>query len=962
MRPRGPRLVGRDAELATLEGELRAAMAGEGRGVLLVGEPGVGKTRLAGELAARHSAEVMVLSARAHVLGGTTAFGLWAEALERQLRTMPADEIARLCQGFLDDLAGLLRSVAAVRGRVPDGDVPRARLLEGLAVVMANLAADAPVVVVLDDLHLADASSLEALHYVTRGCTAVRMLVVATARPAELAEAPVAIEMMDGLEQDGLWRRLDLGPLPPAAQGELAEAILGAAPTPGLLAWLDERAGGNPLFAIGLLHAALDEGADLSAPRLSHVPDALASRVASRLRRLDDRAIALMELLAVLGRRVELRSLVGFFDGSPGELAALLERLGRAGLVAEEERGRELTYEVAHPLVAEAIYEAIGAARRRTLHRAAGRVLHSAGRLGEAAPHLVRAAEPGDDEAIGVLVEAAASAEAGGAFPEAFAILSSLGELLSVDDDRWLKVADALSWRPEWLDHRSDDRAYYGVDALRGMDRAMRQRPDLGRRATVRLHLGAYLAWAEAEVPDGKRLCQEAVALFEEAGDVAGALRAENELAWTLYLDGGFDAGRMLAEDVARRARLAGDEAALARAKQIGAMLLGGTGREQAEAQVRAALEADRIAGRRRLVTSSTINLAIYLAGSGRGEEARDLLEAARAESPDWRATNLPQTGPWILWMLGDYTAGLEWARPAQLLNQAVLAPRRGIGLASASLCAAERDDRTLASRCAERAHSAFRDRPWSMYSAVSPLADAVNLTHDRRHEAAFVAFRAASERMMGWGGWSFAAFSLVEMAEAAGRAGATGEAVWAEDRLLETAAGTDVPVIAGFIHLGATWRRVAAADRAGAAETARQAAGVFSGFSLPAMLGRSLMLLGHCTDDRSEATESLSTAVGLFESCGAVWRRREALEALSALGREGRRAADRALGAGSLSRREQDVARLAVEGLSARQIGQRLFIGERTVENHLARVYAKLHVSGRLELARRAREFGFDV
>jgi DNA-binding CsgD family transcriptional regulator len=122
------------------------------------------------------------------------------------------------------------------------------------------------------------------------------------------------------------------------------------------------------------------------------------------------------------------------------------------------------------------------------------------------------------------------------------------------------------------------------------------------------------------------------------------------------------------------------------------------------------------------------------------------------------------------------------------------------------------------------------------------------------------------------------------------------------------------------------------------------------------------LAQLGSVTGDRAEATEALSSAAALFEPCGAVWRRQEALGLLAALGRQGRRAADQAQGAGALSVREREVARLAAGGLSARQIGERLFIGERTVENHLGRVYAKLAVSGRVELARRARELGLDT
>jgi hypothetical protein len=154
--------------------------------VLLVSDPGLGKTRLAEEVLARHSPRAIALSARAHPLGGTTSFGLWAEALEGHLRALDAGDVSGLCGGFLDDLAALLRSAAATRGSPPQGEPPRSRLLEGLAVVLTNLAAAAPLLVFLDDIHLADPSSWDALHYLARNLSECRVLVLACARPAEL--------------------------------------------------------------------------------------------------------------------------------------------------------------------------------------------------------------------------------------------------------------------------------------------------------------------------------------------------------------------------------------------------------------------------------------------------------------------------------------------------------------------------------------------------------------------------------------------------------------------------------------------------------------------------------------------------------------------------------------------------------------------------------------------------------
>jgi len=108
--------VGREAELAELDAQWRQAAGGSFRCVLVVGEPGVGKTRLADEACERHGSTATVLRARGGPLSGTASFGLWAEALEHHLRELPLDEVARLSGGLMDDLASLLRSVAAVRG------------------------------------------------------------------------------------------------------------------------------------------------------------------------------------------------------------------------------------------------------------------------------------------------------------------------------------------------------------------------------------------------------------------------------------------------------------------------------------------------------------------------------------------------------------------------------------------------------------------------------------------------------------------------------------------------------------------------------------------------------------------------------------------------------------------------------------------------------------------------------
>ena len=119
-------------------------------------------------------------------------------------------------------------------------------------------------------------------------------------------------------------------------------------------------------------------------------------------------------------------------------------------------------------------------------------------------------------------------------------------------------------------------------------------------------------------------------------------------------------------------------------------------------------------------------------------------------------------------------------------------------------------------------------------------------------------------------------------------------------------------------------------------------------------MLGRAL-----CLDDPRRAVDTLRAAADLFELSGAAWRRDRVVQRLRKLGPSARTAVAALSGPSSLTRREREVARLAVAGGTAREIGGRLFIAERTVEGHLARIYAKLGVRSKLHLVARAAEFG---
>lgn len=216
----------------------------------------------------------------------------------------------------------------------------RLRLLQALLTIFRNLAADKPVTLVLDDIHVADPSSLDAVSYLARNLQGTRLLLLLTARPAELARNTVAQETVLSLEQDGLLERVVLQPLDRDQVKELANAVLDRPVAPAsLVDWLFERSLGNPLFAIGLLRSLMEQGGDLQRPQLSQVPDELEERVRLRLRTVSAPSLSVLELLAVLGQRVALDDLIRVSGRPVQALVSAIDELASQRLVTEGEQG-----------------------------------------------------------------------------------------------------------------------------------------------------------------------------------------------------------------------------------------------------------------------------------------------------------------------------------------------------------------------------------------------------------------------------------------------------------------------------------------------------------------------------------------------------------------------------------------------------------------------------------------------
>jgi DNA-binding SARP family transcriptional activator len=371
-----PTLVGRADEWSVIIRHLDDAEQDAAGLLLLVGEPGIGKTRLLEEAQAMIEAGGgTVIAGRAFEAERGRPYGPWVDAL----RGVP---LPRLDDALRADLAPLLPEIAAARVELNDIN----RLHDGVTRLIRSLASDAPAAVLLDDVHWLDEQSASLLSFAIRHLADADVSFVATARPTELDDSETCARVMQGLRRDDALAELRIGPLPPATIGELTEPI-----APGADAQrIAEATNGNPLFALEMARA-LARGDD---PLSSRV-DAL---IGDRLARLDERANTLIPWLAAFGRGIAPAILGGLVERDPAELFEPLGDLERQGLLRADDDG---TYDFTHDLVRSAAYKRLSTPRRAMLHSRIGVVLASLPDSDDSlAADAARHADAGGDSAV----------------------------------------------------------------------------------------------------------------------------------------------------------------------------------------------------------------------------------------------------------------------------------------------------------------------------------------------------------------------------------------------------------------------------------------------------------------------------------------------------------------------------------------------------------------------------------
>lgn len=397
-------LVGRGRERATLRDCLTAAVAGVGGLVLIGGVAGIGKTALA-EAACREAeaAGAFVLVGRCYDLMETPPYGPWRDLLARA-------GAARDCG--LPPLLDALRHWDE-RGAMTN----QSALFNDVKAFLHALALRGPLVLLLDDLHWADPASVDLLRFVARALPALPVLLIVTYRDDEPTVHPME-RIVPLLVREARALRIALQPLPAADVYALVARryALPAPETAQLVAYVQERAQGNPFFIGELLHSVEAEGAlmfDVTAWRLAslealRLPALLRQVIAARLAQVDAEAQRLLAVAAVIGQETPyaLWAAVAAVDEE-----ALLDRITPAverALLVEAADGTRARF--AHALTRAALYEGIQPSRRRRLHReVAERLIADPRADPDAVAHHLRQA--GDPRAVAWLARAGARAE-----------------------------------------------------------------------------------------------------------------------------------------------------------------------------------------------------------------------------------------------------------------------------------------------------------------------------------------------------------------------------------------------------------------------------------------------------------------------------------------------------------------------------------------------------------------------
>ncbi len=385
----GGAFEGRQREMGELEAALEAALSGRGRLVMLVGEPGIGKTRTALELATYAGLRgAQVLWGRCYEAQGAPPYWPWVQAIRSCVRERAPEQLRAEMSSGAADIAEI---VPEVRERIPDLKPPpalgpeqaRFRLFDSVTAFFKRAADTQPLVLILDNLHWADKPSLLLLEFLARELEEARLLVIGTYRDVNVSRQHPLFETLGELTRERLFERVRLRGLTQQDVGRSIELVAGISPPQSLINAVHTHTDGNPFFMTEVVRLLMQEG-ELDPKQLGkrqdwtvRIPEGVREVIGRRLNYLSQQCNQTLSLASVIGRQFQLDQLQRLLDDLSGErLLEVIEEALAARLV-EELPGSPGRYQFTHGLIQETLVEELSTVRRVQLHARIAKALEA---------------------------------------------------------------------------------------------------------------------------------------------------------------------------------------------------------------------------------------------------------------------------------------------------------------------------------------------------------------------------------------------------------------------------------------------------------------------------------------------------------------------------------------------------------------------------------------------------------
>jgi DNA-binding NarL/FixJ family response regulator len=959
-------LVGREAEFIHVLAACKAAATGSGRLVLLTGEPGIGKTRVASEVLARAQAlGSLALVGRCFEQYTAVPFFPFTELLGAALNLAPV-ELKTEAPLHWPELVYLIPDFIPASPRQLEGSEAQLRLFRTTLSFLRALADIRPLVLLLEDLHWADATSLALLMFLGRHLDTARMLILGTYRDVEVGRQHPLEATVRELLRERVVEEIHLRRLAADGTAALARAQLGAASVSDeLVTLVHGRSQGNPFFTVELLAAFVEKGSlaagdghvGLAGVEEVEVPRSIRSVIGERIGRLPDQCQVLLRLASLLGQEFDLDVLLAATGQTEADVFDGLDAALDAGIIGGLRKHGE-HFAFAHVLIQQTLYEELPVHRRRRMHLRVGQALEQvhvarSTLIAEMARHFLLGGDA--ERAIRYAIEAGDQAAYRYAHPEASRQYQVALELLDDQDDLETSAEVEYKLGGELFDMAKLSEALVAYEASLGSFIRLENQGGqaLAHWGIARLHEGLYdMASAEPHVDEALRLWpperpeSELVRLLSDATRIkafVGRIAEASELA---------ERNLALVEQL-------GDPVLVAQALSGMSQPQGHRGHRTPELRLylERAIELALQVGNWRALTLLYIQRSTnkLLTGDVDGSVAdrRRAIDAAERSGQTERMIFAHQTlGLGLMWM-GAWEDARAAVRTGLMLDPRHEHPYSVY--ANGVLAWIEGRPEEAAGYFNQFAvNSRQRHDSQGVLMGLSQLAT-LKVQLDRPSEAE-IPSRELLGLLRSWGALIGAAAGAV--AEVFVRLGIEdAESVLSELEQLVDKCGDEVArpqLLRARALLYARQHRV---DEA--LEALRASAALARSQHALTESAQSLMLLASVArqkGDDTTAAQADAERLAIVERIGPearvmAWARQlpHATRPLAAA-------------KGPLSPREYDVARLIVEGLSNRQIAESLVISERTVENHVSSILARLGVTTRAQVAAWAVQHGLAV